>query len=59
MYVIQIILFSSEEKDFLLDLVNLSFTFYFQSSFGTNDQTGILWQCSSASRYLILFSKNF
>jgi hypothetical protein len=57
-YVMQIILFSSVEKDFLLDLVNLSLTFYFQSSFGTIDQTEILWQCSSASCYLILFSKN-
>ena len=31
---------------------------YLQSSFGTNGQTEILWQCSSATCYLILFSEN-
>ena len=30
----------------------------FQGCFGTIDQTEILWQCSSATCYLILFSEN-
>lgn len=51
---------SSVQKIFFLDWVYyLSFTFYFQSSFGTAYPIEILRQCSSTTNYLILFSKNF